>query len=64
MSLSMPEFLISLDTEKTFDRVKWDYLFNTLQMFGFGARFISWVKLLYKGPFASVHTNNISSAYF
>ncbi len=63
MSLSMPQVLISLDAEKAFDKVEWEYLFY-LQMFGFGASFISWVKLLYKNPLASVHTNNISSAYF
>ncbi len=64
MSSSMPGVWISLDAEKAFDRVEWDYLLHTLQMFGFGASFISWVKLLYKAPLASVCTNNISSAYF
>lgn len=64
MSSSVPEVLISADVEKAFDRVEWDYLFHTLQMFGFGPSFISWIKLLCKAPLASVRTNNISSAYF
>lgn len=64
MPSSVPEVLISLDAEKAFDRVEWGYLIYALQSFGFGKSFISWVRLLYKAPLASVRTNNISSAYF
>ena len=60
----VPEVLISLDAEKAFDRVEWDYLFYTLQQFGFGPRFISWVKVLYSSPVAAVRTNNTISSYF
>lgn len=56
--------ILSLDAEKSFDRVNWTFLFATLEKFGFGKTFISWVRTLYKSPCASVRTNSQISQRF
>ena len=58
------EAIISLDAENAFDRVEWSFLFVVLQKFGFNTEFISWIKLLYASPVASVHTNGLQSVSF
>lgn len=60
----LPEVVISIDAEKAFDRVEWNYLFATLHKFGFGDRFISWIRLLYTSPQPSFRTNDTRSSYF
>lgn len=39
--------LISLDFNKAFDRVEHEFLWSVLTKFGFGDRFINWLRLLY-----------------
>ena len=41
--------ILSLDQDKTFDRVDWSFLRSTLVCMGFGPSFISWVDLFYTG---------------
>ena len=63
-SPNSPELVISVDAEKAFDRVEWSYLLFSLQQFGFSSNFISWVRLLYSSPYASVCTNSQRSTPF
>ncbi len=39
--------IFAIDQEKAFDRVSHFYLFKTLEAFGVGQSFISWIKMLY-----------------
>ncbi|MCI4381688.1 hypothetical protein PGIGA_G00254930, partial [Pangasianodon gigas] len=63
-SRNTPITAISLDAEKAFDKVEWQFLFETLSHFGFGQNFISWVQILYKEPKAAVITNGVVSPFF
>ncbi len=39
-----PCAVFSLDAEKAFDRLEWNYMWAVLQCFGFGEHFISMIK--------------------
>ncbi len=59
-----PCAVFSLDAEKAFDRLEWNYMWAVLQCFGFGVHFISMIKTLFHSPAASVITGNIISPSF
>lgn len=63
-SSMMPVAAVSLDAEKAFDRVEWDFLHSTLLRFGFGPGFGKWIKIIYSKPKASVLTNGLISSLF
>ncbi|CAM4534079.1 unnamed protein product, partial [Caretta caretta] len=49
--------LLSLDQEKAFDRVDHGYLLGTLQAFGFGPQFVSFLQVLYASEECLVRLN-------
>lgn len=61
---SIDGLVLSLDTEKAFDRVEWSFLFYTLKKFDLGNNFMKWVKIIYNDPQAAVMTNGRRSKYF
>lgn len=63
-STVQPQVILSLDAEKTFDRLEWTYLFAALQKFGFGPVFCRWIRVLYSTPMAAVRINGLISEYF
>lgn len=50
--------IVSLDTCKAIDSVEWPYLFQVLQLYGFGPRLIAWIRLLYTLSKARVQINS------
>lgn len=56
--------ILSLDAQKAFDRMSWQFLFQTLKRFGFGPNFINWIQTLYSSPQASVKVNGDISQRF
>ena len=56
--------LLSLDFQKAFDTLEWDFMLKTLKAFNFGEGFIRWVKLLYTDVSSCVMNNGYSSGFF
>lgn len=57
-------YILKLDSEKAFDRVSHQYLFNLLPHFGFGKKFVEWVKILYTDIGSAVKCNGHISSFF
>jgi len=49
--------LLGIDLEKAFDRVEHRFLWEVLGKFGFGEKFIKWVKLLYANAKSTIKVN-------
>ena len=55
---------IFLDQEKAFDRISHKFMIKTLKAFGFGKRFINWVKIVYNNTKSAVKINGYLTPVF
>ena len=60
----MHGLLMTIDFEKAFDSISWEYLFRSLEAFNFSQPFIDWIKLLYTNISSCIMNNNTTSIYF
>ena len=54
-----PSILFSIDFEKAFDSLEWDFLNKCLELFNFGPEFIRWVNIFYKNIQSCVINNGL-----
>jgi hypothetical protein len=55
---------LKLDISKDFDSVRWDFLLEVLQNFGFGARWRNWISILPSASSSSVLLNGSRGPWF
>ena len=56
--------IMTIDFEKAFDKIEWNFIFKTLEYFNFGNKFINYVKLLYNDSNSCCVNNGWSSELF
>lgn len=61
---NIPGILLGIDFEKAFDSLDFNFISQSLKLFGFGQSLVDWVNLFYKHPSSCVINNGFSSAYF
>lgn len=59
-----PRICFKLDISKAFDTISWEFLFNLLELMGFGTRFIGWIHKCITGSMVSVKVNGALEGYF
>ena len=63
-SKNLPLAIISLDQEKAFDRVNWNFLDRVLQRMNFGPEFRQWIRVIYTNiSSACLHSGFVTSFF-
>ena len=62
--LNIAGILLTIDFEKAFDSIRWDFIRKTLRNFNFGDRFISYISTLYNQITTTVINNGHISSWF
>ncbi len=56
--------LLTIDFQKAFDSLQWNFMFKTLDFFNFGPSFKQWIKTLYTLPVGKIKNNGYLSDEF
>ena len=60
----LPGILLSIDFEKAFDSLNWNYILSVLKELNFGDTFISYIKMIYNNIEATVINNGRTCNWF
>ena len=63
MKRKLGGMLMTLDIEKAFDTLHWNFMIKSLQTFNFGSNFINMVQIFYNNISSCVLNNNLTSKY-
>ena len=61
---NLPGLMVTIDFEKAFDSLSWNFLFKTLEKFNFGESFIKWIRLLYTNISSCIMNNGVATPLF
>ena len=61
---NLPGLMVTIDFEKAFDSLSWNFLFKVLEMFNFGQSFIKWVRIFYTNISSCIMNNGIATPLF
>jgi exonuclease III len=60
----IPGILLSIDFEKAFDSLNWNFLYKTLYHLNFGQNFVHYIKTMYNNIESTILNNGSTGGYF
>ena len=52
-----PGIILSLDIQKAFDTIEWNFMYKSIEKFNFGKNLINWIGILYKDANVVIKNN-------
>ena len=59
-----PQILIKLDIKKSYDKLSWQYLEESLRAHGFSSKWVEWVMALVTSPLYAILLNGLPTGLF
>lgn len=59
-----PDVILKLDSEKVYDRVNWDFLFEVLKSRDFSQTWCDWIEKVFKGGSIGIILNGEERSFF